>query len=249
MRLWIQDGPPSKRQKTNTPKAKVEREQTKTKVAPAKTPVQERKKTPEPLGITSTRQSARASRSNSKGLVLYSKNTGTGQDLITPGRELRSGTRSNPSTTQTKVPVNSKTPASKKATVNTPTSKDIMNGSSPLTRSKRNEAAVTPEPSWDVRRLPTSLQKESSESPLNTVRGNTPLTRSVKKELVGASQDSVRGKTPSRRSQPKSKIEVSRNSVSEKALAIIVQPKEEPQTRARTRAQILAVKKVCISDL
>ena len=251
MWLWLQDVPPSKRQKTSTAEGKVEREQTKTKSAATSPPVREHKMTPEPLAIAPTRKSLGGSRNSNKGLVLYSKNTGSGQVLDTPVRELRSRTGSNASSAQKKAPVNSsKTPALKKPAVNAPTSKDTKIGSSPLTRSQQIEVAVTPEPSWDVRRLSTRLQqKEASQSLQDAAREKTPSSRSSKKELVVSLQGTVQGKTYSRRSQHKEATKTTRNPARGKALAIIALPKEEPQTRARTRSQILAAKKVCILNL
>lgn len=250
MRLWVQDGPPSKRQKTSTGKGKVEREQTKTKVAATRKRVEEHKKTADSRAIVPTRQSPGVSRGDNKGMVLYSKNTNAGQVLLTPVRELRSGTRSNATTAQKKAPANfNKTPTSKKPTVNAPTSKGTINGSSPLTRSQQLEVAVTPEPSWDVRRLSTRSHQKESYSPQVAVRGNPPSSRSSKKEVLVSPEVTVQGKIYSRRSHHKEAIESPPSSARGKALAIIPLTKEEPQTRARTRSQILAAKKVSISCL
>lgn len=218
--------PYSKRQRTS----KVDREQTKTKVAAAGNP--------EPLAISQTRRSG-TSKNDDKGMVVYSKSKDTGLTVVTPTRELRSATRSNANAALTKVPVI--TPASK---TRTPTSKATAEGSSPLTRSQQIEVAVTPELTWDVRRQSTRLQqKEVSQSPPDSGRGKkTPSSRFSKKEVVESSQDTLKRKTPSR-SQHKV-IETPEHS---KALAIIPLLKDAPETRSRTRSQRLAATKVRIS--
>jgi len=167
-------------------------------------------------------------------MVIYS-----GQSLVTPTRELRSATRSNANVAQTKVPVKSSTaPVPKTRTANARVS---LNGSSPLTRSQQKEGAVLPELTWDVRRQSTRLQqKEVSPNPQDLGRGKTLSSRLSKKEMLESAKDTFRIKTPSRRSQHK---EVMKTPVGNDLAIVLL-----PETRSRTRSQMIAATKVLISN-
>jgi len=219
----------------------VEREHIKTPVAAGGNPVLPHKKTPQPLATSQTKRSG-ASRNDQKGMVIYSKERHSGQSLVTPTRELRTATRSNANAAQTKVPVKSSTaPVLKTRSANARAS---LNVSSPLTRSQQKEAAVLPELTWDVRRQSSRLQQKevcTTPNPQDLGKGKTLSSRLSKKEMLESAKDTLRRKTPSRRSQHK---DVMKTPVGNDLAIVLV-----PETRSRTRSQMLAATKVLISNL